>query len=68
MSVPFGSLLPFSERSHHELNLYSVPGPVLWCPLVIGLPLSAPARVACGRKANKVRISLSRSLAPPCSP
>lgn len=30
MSLPFGSILPVSERSHHEPNLCSVPVPVVW--------------------------------------
>ena len=30
ISLPFGSILPFSERSHHEPNLCSVPVPVVW--------------------------------------
>ena len=30
MSLPTGSILPVSERSHHEPNLCSVPVPLVW--------------------------------------
>lgn len=49
MSLPFGSILPVSERSHHEPNLCSVPVPVVWSISQTTRhrsPLPIPVRVA----------------------
>jgi len=57
ISLPFGSKLPFSERSHHELNLCSVPVPVVWSDHSSSIsPCAHPGPSGC----TKIRISLLR--------